>query len=1060
MSRYSSAAESELFKQLQAGNPLLAGSVLSCWQVAEKELRHIASVHITFTSHGPDHSLALLRILDNMVLDTNLKLSADEIYILICATLLHDIGMLAQIGADSQANKVIRNDHHIRSFDRIMLNWESYALQKEYVKSIAEVAAAHREIKIEGMQERTVGVSYGAPPRARLCALLLRIADECHITSDRVPDDYSVLGLPEESLKHFAIHAMTIGPNFRASSNAIFYATAEIESQDQSTFLRAACSKIEKQINEYEPLLIKYGVPYRKVVLEEDRDKVIEYKLHRLLLNRSSIGKSEAIIELTKDGERTDDIQRLIDARAKALGILSADGSSLCLSRDVVTAARMAKLFIEGTGTKSDQLIFAQSMYTASITGSQEFIMGLRKSISLTDPFDSAIALCKASPRALEHALSSMNSTPKSRPTGVFSVLLGLFEQDLEQFPELLLTPDLIDNAYREGEINKRGYIQRKALQAVHYLKAFDPNKIFQQWVVSRMNEPDDGTSKGEKRRGSINFNLHKTAVNENPMLMFAASLRMRLPFTVEETDNVRISMEMEGQEPLPKQVDGFSHIIIMPQESAPLDSAVRYCPVNISKDDNGEFVLTFNLDHSGTLEDWKTPLRGRLSLVSYSNIVGENELENARFKFDLSLNYEELDCQSACLILEASRTQTDFVVQIQGQSNSTTVKTGPMDFSLLLLAKEDREIVEKLAKIQKLIGFPITMPQTSFPVEVLQELQKPIETRQDAEDRIQVLKSIIGNHVQHITPLICEVWIENRIVDRLQIWRAPGHHAIRLNVGSRDPSNNMVQDTMENPNKGLQAWQVIRLSPEEAISRLLLDQEPSHEAVVDQISKIIKEEKSESVEEFQTLVALYWHPEDDKILYKSTPFRLAFSQYLPWQRWGMESDDLLKRNDIPRSYFAAKEAYRLRPNDAETIIRYGWVCYKAGFLEKALGITSQLTRTEDKDFQYLARINCALAELMISKKSDSNSRNHLIEALRHYRNAFELITGEISAVELNQKVYLAFNDLFQDFNLLEKTGKWIMDQLNDIRMGLCSTGDLINRIDQKISELEIDETE
>ena len=32
-----------------------------------------------------------------------------------------------------------------------------------------------------------------SPTRVRLCAALLRIADECHITDDRIPQDYQVL---------------------------------------------------------------------------------------------------------------------------------------------------------------------------------------------------------------------------------------------------------------------------------------------------------------------------------------------------------------------------------------------------------------------------------------------------------------------------------------------------------------------------------------------------------------------------------------------------------------------------------------------------------------------------------------------------------------------------------------------------------------------------------------------------------------------------------------------------------------------------------------------------
>jgi len=176
--------ESILFKRLGEDNPGLAESVRNCWGVAEPLLRHAAAANPRHTSHGPDHALAVVDILDHEtepVLPT-LRLTSQEIYILLCAGLLHDIGMVGPVSGSDESRDQVRQEHHVRTMTYILVHGQDLYLRKEYVEAIADVAAAHRKLDIErDIRERPIGLNSPFIPRTKLCAALLRLADECPI---------------------------------------------------------------------------------------------------------------------------------------------------------------------------------------------------------------------------------------------------------------------------------------------------------------------------------------------------------------------------------------------------------------------------------------------------------------------------------------------------------------------------------------------------------------------------------------------------------------------------------------------------------------------------------------------------------------------------------------------------------------------------------------------------------------------------------------------------------------------------------------------------------------
>jgi len=281
--------ESFLFKQLKEKSTQYSGSVENCWDVAQKLLLTVAATHPTYTSHGPDHALAVLHILDLAIEPLKLDFNEEELYILISATLLHDIGMAGEVDADERRRSYIRNTHHIRTKEYIKSHKTELRIERKFSQSIAEVASAHRKLNIEDyIIERKIGTTNYRPPRTKLCAALLRMADECHLGEDRVAEDYGILDLPEESLKHFQTHFNNLGTHFDKDTGEVKF-TVEICRREIDTLYKSAKEKIQSVLDELQPIFQKHHVPYSRIVMVEIREDLIKQKIIEVLLRNGQL---------------------------------------------------------------------------------------------------------------------------------------------------------------------------------------------------------------------------------------------------------------------------------------------------------------------------------------------------------------------------------------------------------------------------------------------------------------------------------------------------------------------------------------------------------------------------------------------------------------------------------------------------------------------------------------------------------------------------------------------------------------------------------------------------
>jgi len=210
---------------LQSKLDSIKSAASEIWKVAK--LQH-------FTEHGIGHSESIMTILNlilgNMSTMKN-KLSCHEIFILLAAAYLHDIGMQSayHAGLPSKSEysledkKIIRDKHHETSAKMIRESVDPKAekrincglqdsIQPNYVEFIALLSESHRMNKPE-ISSNLLKDDYlmtGEKIRVRLLVSLLRLADELDRDYMRVDmDELKLWNIPIDSKVYWWMHHYT-----------------------------------------------------------------------------------------------------------------------------------------------------------------------------------------------------------------------------------------------------------------------------------------------------------------------------------------------------------------------------------------------------------------------------------------------------------------------------------------------------------------------------------------------------------------------------------------------------------------------------------------------------------------------------------------------------------------------------------------------------------------------------------------------------------------------------------------------------------------------------------
>lgn len=203
-----------------AMNPSLTERLDSNQQRMVANVREAASriwshpLHRYFTDHTVTHSERILAILDGLtagLMKTGRRLSEIEIFVLVAATYLHDIGMQDERLAAGDLDR-IRDQHHQQSAEMIHSVFESphsglsslrVMEDPTLVEAVALISKGHRKVPLGAAEYEPLAWG-GGTIRLRLLAALLRFADELDIDHRRVDmERMKLLRLPAISQLHW-----------------------------------------------------------------------------------------------------------------------------------------------------------------------------------------------------------------------------------------------------------------------------------------------------------------------------------------------------------------------------------------------------------------------------------------------------------------------------------------------------------------------------------------------------------------------------------------------------------------------------------------------------------------------------------------------------------------------------------------------------------------------------------------------------------------------------------------------------------------------------------------
>lgn len=242
----------------------------------------------TYTNHDFKHLTNVEDIIDNMLTEEVKKeLSDEEIFCLLSAAWLHDIGMIPvndekeeyeNMTPDERKeySKKVRDYHNIRSKNYVENNKEKLNIDDFEADIIGNICKGHREVEL-GEYKDTYSKT-----KIRLSSLsaILRLADECDVAYNR-ESMLSEEGVDDETKEeHYRIHKLVRTPVF--DNETIKLVSIAYNDKDKE-LLEKKRKKIQDELDEISPYLKKIGVDFNKVELDCRMDK--EYVKKRIILS-------------------------------------------------------------------------------------------------------------------------------------------------------------------------------------------------------------------------------------------------------------------------------------------------------------------------------------------------------------------------------------------------------------------------------------------------------------------------------------------------------------------------------------------------------------------------------------------------------------------------------------------------------------------------------------------------------------------------------------------------------------------------------------------------------
>ena len=939
---------SYLFKELKKNNNELSGCLLGCWSEAEKLLRHTASCQPDFTSHGPDHALALINILDEIIEPKYeiLSLTDPEIYILLSATLLHDIGLVSKVDQTANYRNKIRSEHHILSSFYIMQNAEPLKLKKEFVNAIADVASAHRKIDIENdINERPI---INSTPRCKLCCALIRLADECHITSDRVPADYKSLGLNNESKKHFELQDNIIGCVFKhQEKNIEITFSINISTSETDEMFHIFKEKLDSELKSINPIFKKCGINNINAEWCENRDELIKQKIINCLLKNGALTKQQLIDKLDEVAE---EVKSFIGKYGESIPFEYDNNSEthyLCKNENAF------KEFFSNPNLNALDII--NSDIAREILSDAYFDKLIGNCLGDLSKKKVIYNIIRKSPSALQYILNKKD-IPKSKltcTTGLSGSLTSELLNDFNIFPELLLVPELLDKLIEHKLISQKDWQQLKIKQIVEYHNFFEDKLIIEQWAIPNHWENNDSDDES-KQQFNISFKSPKEQY-ENPLLLMAAAQRLKIPLEMQENDDIKIDVDFHNDKIAStiNNMKGYAKLSFLPTGQKELKGSI-FCTF---EKEEGNYILTPNIQKVTNDYHYNKPI----------NLHFELKKGTLNCKFDL--NGDFLDCKTAYLIIKAvENSETKIILHdfpIKRKQNE--IETD-MFRALIPADSKGKKLAKKLAKLQDILECKIEYPFAGLDRKVTDFiLSLSFSNKKEAKTALEKIKKCVNEQNKPDLSIAVYEQHQNDIVVNRQL--------LNINQGLRwplpnatlvDKENQAKFDTsIKNANYKFVLKNYINISPTAALNYIkeksISENIVHHGVLTDRITNKICEYKSSMITHNESIEKTLW--------YNLTYCRAVLSQFESWERWCNEASYFLEvKKDIKRAYIAAKEGYKINNKNKEVKLQFGWCAFHNNRILQAIELTKDLSTSSNEEIRFFTFGNLGLYNLALAK--------------------------------------------------------------------------------------------
>ncbi len=277
---------------LKQKNSILYNKLQEIEKLAAPLLNYTAGSFPYFTPHGFSHSKQVEENL-NWLIPDEIKPSLNEweIFFMIVAAWMHDWGMVCKPG---ESPEHVRKTHHVRTEQNFEEMYDKLKLDKHEAIIIGRIARGHRVEDLRGSLFDSVVFSSNNKIDVRFLTALVRLADECDMTYNRVPElVYYSLNPQGSSDEHFKKH-LSIGGVGKVNQKIVFYGVAY--DPKGSKTLRLLQEKIQKEIDHVKTILSE-----KKIIIEFAEahidargfiDKPISFRLDEKKITELLIGKS------------------------------------------------------------------------------------------------------------------------------------------------------------------------------------------------------------------------------------------------------------------------------------------------------------------------------------------------------------------------------------------------------------------------------------------------------------------------------------------------------------------------------------------------------------------------------------------------------------------------------------------------------------------------------------------------------------------------------------------------------------------------------------------------